>query len=361
MSNNTSDMPRHANNFGVIRLFLAALVIIGHAPEQVDGNPAREPLFWLTGTTYLGGTAVFGFFLLSGYLITQSMIRTGNIRIYMAKRLLRIVPGFVVAYLISVFLLVPALGGSEALYGRLDSIVLHLIFLNQPPLLLDGIEPHYSTINGALWTISYEFRCYLLIALLWAVGVLQRPRMLLIIAGGLCLLTLITTFDVIARPLDELTYGRLRSLVLGVPTRNIPYAAAFAVGAVVYVYRGTVLPFLSGRLALITVPVLLVGLLFAHLALLSVILCGAVILFWLALKANFGPVQKINDQWDISYGTYLYGWPCAMLLLVPYPSISPWLLGPLTLVMALLCGCASWWIVERRFKFPARRVVLQPA
>ena len=33
----------------------------------------------------------------------------------------------------------------------------------------------------------------------------------------------------------------------------------------------------------------------------------ATALFWFALNANIGGLQCINDNWDISYGVYLYG------------------------------------------------------
>jgi peptidoglycan/LPS O-acetylase OafA/YrhL len=73
---------------------------------------------------------------------------------------------------------------------------------------------------------------------------------------------------------------------------------------------------------------------------------GAVTLFWLAFKADLGPLQRINDQWDISYGLYLYGWPAATLILWLNPAISPWSLAAMALPLAALCGAISWWGLE---------------
>ena len=52
----------------------------------------------------------------------------------------------------------------------------------------------------------------------------------------------------------------------------------------------------------------------------------------------------------MSYGTYLYGWPSAMAIMVFVPGITPLPLAVAALVIALICGAASWWGVERWFK-----------
>ena len=47
-----------ANNFGVLRLLFAYLVIVAHSPELVDGNASRELLTQIFGTITFGGLAV---------------------------------------------------------------------------------------------------------------------------------------------------------------------------------------------------------------------------------------------------------------------------------------------------------------
>jgi peptidoglycan/LPS O-acetylase OafA/YrhL len=238
---------RHRNNLGLIRLVLASGVIIGHAPEMTDGNALREPLWPLIGTMTLGGFAVHGFFLISGYLICQSMSATKRVGRYLLKRVVRIVPAFVVAYLISAFVIAPALGAD--IWPHLKAIVLHLAFLREPPPLLKGIEPFYGHINGALWTISYEFRCYLLVALLWMAGAIQRRATILALTAVTVLLSIAISYPGFDALLNIFRLGRLSDLVIGDPGHTIRLTSLFLAGMSVYLYRAEVLPRLTGPIA----------------------------------------------------------------------------------------------------------------
>ncbi|MDB5685422.1 MAG: acyltransferase 3, partial [Rhizorhabdus sp.] len=91
---------KEANNIGFLRLMLAGAVIVSHSPGTIDGNGSREPLRMLFDNISLGDVAVDGFFMLSGYLIVQSMMTTPRLIDYLAKRVLRIYPAFILAYLL---------------------------------------------------------------------------------------------------------------------------------------------------------------------------------------------------------------------------------------------------------------------
>jgi peptidoglycan/LPS O-acetylase OafA/YrhL len=101
-----ADQP-HRNNFGLLRLIFAMCVLVSHSIELVDGNRSREPLTFIFGTLSLGELGVDGFFLVSGYLIAQSFENSASVLLYLGKRILRIYPAFVVAFVLSIVVVGP--------------------------------------------------------------------------------------------------------------------------------------------------------------------------------------------------------------------------------------------------------------
>src|SRR3569833_2262835 len=93
-----------SNNLDIMRLMLAAGVLLSHSYELIDGNRSREPLTRIFRTISLGEFVVDAFFVLSGFVIAMSWDRQPNVRRFMVNRILRIYPGFVVAYLFSVLI-----------------------------------------------------------------------------------------------------------------------------------------------------------------------------------------------------------------------------------------------------------------
>src|SRR5690606_6733938 len=89
------------NAFGVLRLFFATLVIFSHAfPLSGFG---KDGLFLLSGgKESIGGVAVIGFFIISGYLITKSGSRNDVLQ-FLWRRALRIFPAFWVALIVGAF------------------------------------------------------------------------------------------------------------------------------------------------------------------------------------------------------------------------------------------------------------------
>jgi peptidoglycan/LPS O-acetylase OafA/YrhL len=112
-----------------------------------------------------GEIAVDGFFLISGYLITQSFVRRDSTMAYLISRVLRIVPGYLISFLLCVLLIAPFAGGravlslDELALGGLAALVRQMLTLSPPeiPGVFTGL--FYPMLNGAMWTIAYEFRC----------------------------------------------------------------------------------------------------------------------------------------------------------------------------------------------------------
>src|SRR5215472_14362624 len=91
---------RQCNNFNIIRLSLALMVIFSHSfPVALGhgGDTRFEPLnIWTRHQASSGAVAVNSFFFISGFLITASWLRSRSVPDYFLKRVLRIYPGFIV-------------------------------------------------------------------------------------------------------------------------------------------------------------------------------------------------------------------------------------------------------------------------
>lgn len=307
----------------------------------------REPLTRIFHTLSLGEVSVDAFFLLSGYLIAKSMDRSPSVWVYLERRILRIYPAFVVAYLISVFLLGSLLGAHP--WEHAPKTMLRLAFLWDPmryPNATSGVL--IPPLNGSMWTIVYEFRCYLLIAGAGVIGVLRRPRVMAAVTVLGLSMSIISTFGGVHDSLERIGSHKIIFGIVGDPYQTIRLTSTFLVGSLFYIYQEAIFSRMNWWIATICAAIS-IALMYRdpHFAEFGVVTFGALALFWVAFRAQFGPIRRINDSWDISYGVYLYGWPIAIFLLWLSPSLSPGTLAILGLVLAMMVGACSWWGVEK--------------
>jgi len=336
----TTDKPERRNAFGAFRLLFASLVIVSHTPQMLDGDFSREPLHRLFGTIDFGQLAVDGFFLISGYLITASFI--SGPKTYIVKRVLRIYPAFVICYLLCLLLVAP-LGGFDL--GSLHlkdwaKLAAGLVILKSP--VVNGVFPglHYPALNGSMWTIAYEFRCYIMAALLGLIGFYRHRWWLAALTALIILSNFLFLFPIgdqvihIARPTNAL---------LGEPEPAIRLTGAFLMGACFRVFNMRY----RGWVALACGAVMVAALFVPALASPALIILGGYVMFWAAFNLTWRPLRTLNAKDDISYGLYLYAWPAAMLLIWYWRDIPIWTLGFLTLAASAALGAISWWLIEK--------------
>ena len=173
------------NNFDFFRFCLAVVVIFSHSFAITYGDNLREPCFRLThGQAESGAIAVDFFFVISGFLVTQSWHYSSDWASFAKKRLLRIYPGFVTALLFCV-----------AIIGTLETVSLHMYFRSAQtylffkPLLVLGIAntlpgvfenaPLKGQVDTSTWTIPYEITCYVLVALIGLLGLYRKKWIIL--------------------------------------------------------------------------------------------------------------------------------------------------------------------------------------
>lgn len=327
------------NNFNLIRLVLALLVMLSHSPELVDGNRSRELLTRMFGTLSFGELAVDSFFLLSGYLILQSWHSDPQPWPFLKKRLLRIYPGFIAAALVCAFLVGPLAADPFQYFADLDmSKLVGSITLLQLP----AIPPVFSGrsnafVNGSMWTISHEFLCYLLVLAAGASGALRR-RHVWAIFSAIAFITM-ATLKLRMHPVDA----------------NLRLGVCFLSGGCFFMYRDQIR--MNGLVAVALLGAVVVGLHSWRGAELAVASAGAYVLVYAAGKRS-PLLSHFNRLPDVSYGVYLYGWPIQKLLLWFDVSMSPWTLFLIATPIAIAAGAVSWHYIEKpalKFKgFPVQ-------
>ena len=122
------------------------------------------------GKTDTGLIAVYVFFILSGYLIAGSFERN-SVRAYFKKRSARIFPGLIASVLVCSLLLGPIF--TTLPLNEYFTRVEFFKFLGNALLLpvdyvLPGVFENHPTdkTNVSLWTLKYEFACYIITPIL---------------------------------------------------------------------------------------------------------------------------------------------------------------------------------------------------
>src|SRR5680860_228497 len=353
--------PRY-NSINALRLVLAFMVLVSHSIKfSTGGNDFVGT--WTGSSVDLGTMGVDGFFALSGYLIVGSFISSPSASRYLWRRCLRILPGFWVCLVVTALVIGPvtALGssgnaGDYAWTGPNSAVT----YMRDNALLLIrqfGITGGYGgqPANASLYTLFYEFVCYLGVAAAGVLGLyrLHRSRVgLLVIAGWL--LVLLALF---AAP----------TLIAGHTAREIllRYGSMFFFGGLAHFLAHRVRGFPVGFLAaagLLAAGAAASGALSAERGLVVYMFVAPPAMAYLVLGLGASTrIAHIGAKRDLSYGLYVYAWPVPASLLVL--GASDWWLPVSSAISHMLSrGPAypsSCWIEARARRLkswnPARR------
>ena len=304
-----------ANNFDAVRLAAALAVVFSHSFLIADGSEAREPFVRLTGNQcVLGLVGVFVFFVISGYLVTESYCRHPAPARFATRRILRIYPALLVNVAVCACVLGPLVSslpiGAYLANPELHDFLGKTLTLNPGPLQLPDVLFAYNPVgllvNGSLWTLRYEVMMYLMILLLGAARLLRLSVAVGLVAVGIAAV-----------------YGESLLQPFGDLGEAAWFVGFFAAGMVLYFARDR-LPF-DHRGAVLAMAALALSVWLGRLIMLFP-LAGAYLVIW---------ASRRHDRWldyservgDLSYGLYIYGWPSEQLVM--------WLSG----------GRAAWWQV----------------
>ncbi|ADZ11912.1 acyltransferase family protein [Riemerella anatipestifer RA-GD] len=173
------------NNFDFLRLLFASSVIISHSYPLTEVRDKEILMVITNGQLDLGGFSVACFFIISGYLIYQSLERSSSIKNYIWKRVLRLYPALIVMLLLTVSVVPFFYQGEGSILNNTSYFTYlprQLSLYNLQHNILGVFEDlPYKTINGSLWTICYEFTMYMLLVPFYFIKSRWRLGMLLIL------------------------------------------------------------------------------------------------------------------------------------------------------------------------------------
>lgn len=328
------------NSLNLIRLVLASTVLFAHTYFIIGLPPDSQPLL---GGQHLGVWAVAGFFAISGYLITASRQRSGFAN-FVLLRIARIYPAFIAVLVVTIAVFGPIahLVTQGTLRGYLRTAVspLNYFFLN---LFLEvrsysigttlSSVPYPDAWNGSLWTLYYEFLCYMLVGVFLIWGYAKRSAIPVAVAFGISVL-LYAQVDRILSFFDNNASLRLLLML-------VPY---FLGGALIRMLMDRIgLHWLPGAVSLVAVPLSIqYGPPWAAQALAPLVAYG---LLWLA---NVIPQPKWVAHNDVSYGIYVYAFPVQQLLAVfGLIWLGPLVFSLVALAITAAFATASWYFIER--------------
>jgi len=329
------------NNFNLVRLYLSLSVLFFHAFEL-----SRNKELSFLNTLFSADKAVDAFFIISGYLIMKSFLRSTSGIEYFMKRIRRIYPAYLVVIALCALLGVLVSSLDPAAYFRSPStykyLLFNALFLNFAHPGLPGVFDNnfFHAVNGSLWTLKVEVSYYLLVPLIAFLRGKIRPVLLysclflLSAAYYYCMLYLYNT--------------RHQEIFLFL-SRQIPGELMyFMLGAAVVEFEQQ--PLFRKALSWLGVPALVALFLpfgiFANGLSASLLLAATVFFFAFRLPVLHYPFRKE----DISYGLYIYHFPVIQTLITLGVYDRSALLGLiLSLLLTVILALLSWFLIEKPF------------
>lgn len=325
------------NSLNLLRLILASSVILHHSYPLT--NPSDFGPEYLGDR--LGGWAVVGFFALSGYLITGSRW-SKSFGDYLTLRIARIYPAFVVCLLVTAAVFAPI--NYLHFRGNLDGFLwtnttpFNYVFSNLGLKMLHydvagtplGV-PYHGAWDGALWTLYYEFACYLIVGVLGLFAVARRSPWPIVVVWAGAVAT-------------RIAYAPLA------PVLGVGFDMDYLTKLAPYFFAGGILHTLKRRLGMHGGVALGCAAAFVGLLLIDHTWGGQLGSLFLAYVLLYLGHALPSPEWvrvhDVSYGMYIYGFPTQQLIMTFAPGVGFWGLTVCALAGTAVLAAASWFWLE---------------
>lgn len=319
------------NNLTLIRLLASLAVIYGHAYAVVPGG-GGDWVARTTGYAFAGGVAVDLFFLISGFLVTASILKSG-VRHYVVSRVLRIYPALWTNLILVTFVLGPIVttlplsvyfthSDVWSYFFGLAGTYKGAFFL---PGVFEGNVDH--AVNGSIWSVLIEVWLYIILLSFYLLGILRSRALFNVIF-----------FVLLAGIWQDSSH--VPSFISG--ATNLHVCMMFYIGSFLYINRDItpVSPYyLLWALFLAGMTIGTDRFQFAYVLLLVTFFCAA------SFSSQFAWMDRYGDY---SYGVYLYGWPSQQIVALLFPKLVAIPHAFISMGLALILAMLSWHLVEKR-------------
>lgn len=324
---------RDENNLDIVRYYLSFAVLFAHFAE-LTGSTNYFPTASLT--------AVGGFFMLSGFLVFYSYLRSKSLKQYFVRRARRILPPYIAIVLLCavVGVFVTSLSAGEYFTSSQfwKYLGANLTFANFLQPSLPGVfEGQVSeAVNGSLWTMKVEVLLYLSIPIsAWLLARYNKAWVLVLIYVGSYLYHLLMghmyaeTGEMIYRILQRQVGGQLLFFYSGVALllyfdyfqRHVKWL--FPIALVIAVASKYVDWFMAIE------P-----------------LCMAIVIIGFAYNCRWFVWMRKYD--NIAYDIYLFHYPIIQLVVYwGLPERNIYLALAVVVGMTIILSLVSWYFIER--------------
>ncbi len=332
------------NRFDFVRLIAAWLVLYSHS-YVLSASKEIELISKYLKFDSAGGLAVGVFFSISGYLVFKSLENSSSLKIFIIKRALRIYPALIFSVLFSVFvvgLICTELSIQEYLTNRKTLSYLKTITGFNIKYELPGVFENFpeKSVNGSLWSIAIELRCYLVLGLISLLPFSMKIKLWI----SVLILSSLLLFRPIEAPSD------LSIKFMGLAYDFNKFGLMFTLGCLIASYEKHKNFHYIKFIGLICACILIIisNLEISKFTLIAYNYLIPFIFIWIGIYFTFLP--KIPDKiGDISYGLYVFSFPIQQLLI--YLELSSNLVNFILLstTLSVFLSAISWQFVEKPF------------
>jgi peptidoglycan/LPS O-acetylase OafA/YrhL len=205
------------------------------------------------------------------------------------------------------------------------------------PYVFDA-NPYKPSVNGSLWTLSWEINMYILLGMLGSLVFIKPSFLSLKIFKWIIIGIVVISFPLyVVNHLvnfSEMPFFRA----------GVRFLTLFFIGAILFIFQDKV--YLSKRLFGICLLLLFycANYKFIYFPMYNLLL-GYIVLYVAYIPSGF--IRNFNKLGDYSYGVYIYAFPIQQSVAALIPNVSVVTMVIYSFLITLMFAICSWHLIEK--------------